>query len=100
MRFWLARNSEVPIREQIVTQITLGILSGDLKPGERIPSLADLARRFKVHQNTISPAFRLLEKEGWLELRSGSGVFVRAEKPESISTAVALYRAIHGSART
>jgi DNA-binding transcriptional regulator YhcF (GntR family) len=92
MRFWLTRNSEVPIREQVVTQITLGILSGDLEPGERLPSLAELARRFKLHQNTISPAYRQLEKEGWLELRSGSGVYVRARKPESISNGVALYR--------
>jgi DNA-binding transcriptional regulator YhcF (GntR family) len=92
MQFWLARNSDVSIREQIVTQITLGILSGDLKPGERMPSLADLARRFELHQNTISPAYRQLEKEGWLELRSGSGVYVRAEQPDSISTPVALYR--------
>jgi DNA-binding transcriptional regulator YhcF (GntR family) len=91
MRFWLARNSEVPIREQIVTQITLGILSGDLEPGERLPSLAELARRFKLHQNTISPAYRQLEKEGWLELRSGSGVYVRARKPESVTNGIALY---------
>lgn len=91
MRFWLARNSEVPIREQVVTQITLGILSGDLKPGERLPSLAELARRFKLHQNTISPAYRQLERGGWLELRSGSGVYVRDRKPESISNVVALY---------
>ena len=86
MRFWLARNSEVPIREQVVTQITLGILSGDLKPGERLPSLGELARRFKLHQNTISAAYRQLEREGWLELKSGSGVYVRDRKPESSAT--------------
>ena len=38
MRFWFARNSDVPIREQLVTQVVLGILSDDLHPGERLPS--------------------------------------------------------------
>src|SRR3954469_3710708 len=76
MRFWLARNSEVPIREQLVTQITLGILSGDLEAGRRLPSTRELARRFRVHANTVSAAYRQLETEKWLESRHGSGVFV------------------------
>src|ERR1051325_7478672 len=76
MRFWLARNSEVPIREQLVTQITLGILSGDLEPGRRLPSTRELARRFRVHANTVSAAYRQMEEDGLLESRRGSGVYV------------------------
>src|SRR3954467_303418 len=76
MRFWLARNSEVPIREQLVTQITLGILSGDLPAGHKLPSTRELARRFRVHANTVSAAYRQLEDEGLLESRRGSGVYV------------------------
>jgi DNA-binding transcriptional regulator YhcF (GntR family) len=63
MRFWFARNSEVPIREQIVTQIVLGILCDDLKPGQRLPSTRELARRFHLHPNTISAVYRQLERE-------------------------------------
>src|SRR6476619_3877660 len=81
MRFWLVRNSEVPIREQLVTQIVLGILSGDLEAGRRLPSTRELARRFRVHANTVSAAYRQLEDEKWLESRHGSGVFVRHKKP-------------------
>jgi len=81
MKFWFSRDSEVSIREQFVKQVVLGILSGDLQPGERLPSLRDLARRFKLHQNTLSAAYRRLEQDGWLELRRGSGVYVRPEKP-------------------
>lgn len=77
MRFWLSHAGEVPIREQLVTQIALAILSEDLKPGMRLPSTRDLARRFRVHANTVSAAYRDLEKDGWLELRRGSGVYVR-----------------------
>jgi len=37
MRFWLTRGSDVIIREQIESQVSLGVLSGDLAPGERMP---------------------------------------------------------------
>lgn len=77
MRLWLSKNSEVPIREQLVTQIILGITSGDLAPGARLPSTRELARRFRVHANTVSSAYRELTERGWIELRSGSGVYVR-----------------------
>jgi DNA-binding transcriptional regulator YhcF (GntR family) len=83
MRFWLARHSEVPIREQLVTQIVLGILSDDLRPGRRLPSTRELARRFHVHANTISAAYRQLERERWVEFRRGSGVYIRRSKPDA-----------------
>jgi DNA-binding transcriptional regulator YhcF (GntR family) len=83
MRFWLARNSEVPIREQLVTQITLGILSGDLEPGRKLPSTRELARRFRVHANTVSAAYRQMEEDGLLESRRGSGVYVTDPAKES-----------------
>jgi DNA-binding transcriptional regulator YhcF (GntR family) len=67
MQFWFARRSEVLIREQLVTQVVLGILSDDLAPGERLPSTRELARRFDVHPNTVSAGYRQLEREsaGW-----------------------------------
>jgi DNA-binding transcriptional regulator YhcF (GntR family) len=81
MRFWFIHSGEVSIREQIVTQITLGILSEELAPGERLPSTRELARRFHLHANTVSAAYRQLESEGWVESRRGSGVFVRIHRP-------------------
>src|SRR3954470_4695569 len=96
MRFWLARNSEVPIREQLVTQITLGILSGDLEPGRRLPSTRELARRFRVHANTVSAAYKQLEDEGLLESRHGSGVYVTDPATE---TATSKKRGTRKSAR-
>ena len=85
MRLWFAPSSEVPIYRQMVTQITLAILSGELRPGDRLPSTRDLARRFGLHPNTISAGYRQLEREGWTELRRGSGVYVRgtAHSPRS-----------------
>ncbi|HEV2799896.1 MAG TPA: GntR family transcriptional regulator [Pyrinomonadaceae bacterium] len=77
MRLWLSKNSEVPIREQLTTQIMLGVTSGDLKAGQRLPSTRELARRFRIHANTVSAAYGELERRGWLESRKGSGVYVR-----------------------
>jgi len=91
MRFWFARNSDVPIREQIVTQVVLGILCGDLEPGERLPSTRELARRFHLHPNTISAAYRQLQRDLWVELRRGSGAYIRERRPNApVSSAIAL----------
>ena len=91
MRFWLSHRSEVPLREQLVTQIVLGILSHDLRPGARLPSTRELARRYKVHPNTVSAAYRQLEQERWVKSRRGSGVFVRQANGErKLSVEIAL----------
>ncbi len=86
MQFWFARGSEVSIREQLVTQVVLGILSDDLAAGQRLPSTRDLARRFHLHPNTISAGYRQLQRDRWVEFRRGSGVYVRASKPETASS--------------
>src|SRR5687767_12249701 len=90
MRLWLSKNSEVPIREQLITQITLGIVSNDLKPSERLPSTRDLARRYSIHANTVSAAYRELARRGWVEFRKGSGVYVRARTDEPLENGLAL----------
>ncbi len=76
MRLWFAPNAEVPLYRQLVTQVQLAILSGDLRPGDRLPSTRELARRFAIHPNTVSAGYRELERDGWTELRHGSGVYV------------------------
>ncbi len=77
MRLWLSKNSAASLREQLGTQLTLGVISGDLKPGEKLPSVRELARRYAIHSNTVSAAYRDVEARGWLEVRKGSGVYVR-----------------------
>lgn len=82
MRLWISKSSEVPLREQLVTQIILGALSNDLKAGQRLPSTRELARRYKIHANTVSAAFRELSRRGWVEFRKGSGVYVKTRGAE------------------
>src|SRR5512133_1235909 len=101
MRLWLARGSEIPIREQVVTQVVLGILSDDLPPGARLPSTREIARRFRVHANTVSAAYRELERDGWIESRRGSGVYVRRKRPQKrLSADLELDRLIAGFLRS
>ncbi len=80
MRFWLTKNSELPIHEQLVRQVLLGILSEDLPAGQKLPSVRALARRHGIHANTVSAAYHDLLERGWLELRHGSGLFVRSPR--------------------
>lgn len=76
LRFWLSKSSEVPLREQLATQVILGIVSGELKPNQRLQSTRDLARRFSIHSNTVNAVYRDLANRGWVEFRKGSGVYV------------------------
>lgn len=77
VRLWFSPASEVPIYRQLATQVVLAILSGDLKPGDRLPSTRELARRFSIHPNTVSAGYRELTDQGWVDYRHGSGVYVK-----------------------
>jgi DNA-binding transcriptional regulator YhcF (GntR family) len=75
IRLWLSRGTAIPIKEQLSAQFVLGILSRRLAPGERLPSVRELARRLSLHPNTISAVYQDLVDRGWVSSRSG--VFVR-----------------------
>lgn len=77
------------MREQIITQISLGIVSKDLKAGDKLPSTRELARRFQIHPNTISAAYRELAERNLVEFKKGSGVYVR-ENSDNLSNIAAL----------
>ncbi len=86
MKIWISKNSEIPVREQLITQIKLGIAGGDLPTGEKLPSTREIARRFEIHANTVSNAYQHLCKKGWLEFKKGSGFFVCDAKNGDLET--------------
>src|ERR1700740_658617 len=90
MQLWFSPKSPVTLREQLVTQIILAILSDDLRPGQRLPSTRELARRFRLHPNTVSAGYRQLQRSNWVEFRKGSGIYVSAQKPPLPSDGVVL----------
>jgi len=90
MQLWFSRQSDISIRDQLGTQTVLAIVSGELEPGQRLPSTRELARRFRLHPNTVSAGYRQLEQSNWLEFRKGSGVYVRARQPKETDDRLAL----------
>jgi GntR family transcriptional regulator len=67
--------------EQIASALRLAIASGALAPGERLPSVRQLAIDVLVNPNTVGKVWRDLERDGVLESRPGDGVFVAAGAP-------------------
>jgi GntR family transcriptional regulator len=87
MEIILNRRGGVPVRDQLVTQLELRILDGTIPYGHRLPSVRALARRLKIHHNTVSAAYQDLTASGHVELRRGAGVFVRGKVPMTLGEA-------------
>lgn len=83
MRLSINRESPIPLHDQLVTQISLLIASGVLAPGQRLPSVRDLANRLDIHRNTVSAVYKTLEGHGVVTVKMGSGVRVIDLKRES-----------------
>lgn len=76
--------SKLSLYEQIQSQIKAQILSGDIKPGEMLPSIRTLAKEIKVSIITTKRAYEELEKEGFLETVQGKGTFVSEKNQDRI----------------
>ena len=72
MQIHVSKDSDVPIRQQIVEQIVFQITNEKLKPGQPLSSVRELARRLKIHHNTVSEAYQELVRRRWL-VRQGPG---------------------------
>ena len=68
-----------PIYTQLVEQITLKIVSGEYKIGEKLPSVRDLASEATVNPNTMQKALAELESEGLLFTERTNGKFVTSD---------------------
>ena len=71
----------VPIYRQIIQQIEYAILSGRVRPGDRLPTIRSLAVDLKTNPNTIARAYGELEILGILETQVGSGTYISEKKP-------------------
>ena len=73
-------NNSVPIYLQIVSEIKKQIVSGKLIPGERIPSVRELALTYKVNPNTMQKALIELEENGLIKTARTNGKFVTEDE--------------------
>jgi GntR family transcriptional regulator len=79
------RDAPVPPYRQIANALRERIVSGDIPPGRRIPSLVELEAEFEVARDTLRKATQVLKDEGFLETVKGMGLYVRPRDqwPES-----------------
>jgi GntR family transcriptional regulator len=82
-------HSGQPIYRQVIDQIRRQVMASQLREGEALPSVRDLAGQLRVNPMTISKAYSLLEMEGLLERRRGIGLFVAALRKDRASRAKA-----------
>ena len=74
--FLLNLQSKIPINEQIQNQILRFIEAGVLKPGDRLPSVRNLASENGINPNTVARAYSELEKNGYVYNLPKKGVYV------------------------
>jgi len=74
--------SGVPFYRQIIDQVKSAIATGMLEPGDRLPTVRQLAVDLSVNPNTVSRAYTELELTGLVETQLGSGTFVGQRRVE------------------
>ena len=77
-------DTHIPIYLQIIYNIKQSIVSGTLKPGDKLASVRDFAESLSVNPNTVQRAYQELEREGVSETKRGTGTFI-VEKQTLIS---------------
>ncbi|MBO4782151.1 MAG: GntR family transcriptional regulator [Lachnospiraceae bacterium] len=71
--------SDIPIYLQLRNQIVMGISSGELKAGEKLPTVRDLALEMGINTMTVSKAYQLLKTEGYIMTDRKNGARIRTE---------------------
>ena len=80
----ISNASDLPIYEQISSQIKALIMNGTLKEGELLPSIRVIAKELKVSVITTKRAYADLERDGFIEVVQGRGSFVSSRNLDFI----------------
>jgi GntR family transcriptional regulator len=72
-------NSGEPISHQVVSQIKWLVVSGKLQPGEKLPSIRELAKELRINPTTVTRIYSELSSDGVITLRQGQGAFVSTQ---------------------
>jgi len=79
----LDASSPVPLYLQICEQVRRLIALGAIRPGDRLPTIRDLAVQARVNRNTVARAVQHLESAGVVRTRVGQGTFVQPPQPDA-----------------
>lgn len=83
--------------KEVVSQISLLLEGGELKPGDKLLPDRELASRLQVSRNSVRDAIRLFEMMGLVDIRPGDGTFIRARKIADTIQPLAMFRAVDKS---
>ena len=84
MWFDVDPRSDVPIYQQLVDGVKEAVARGILAPGDKLPSVRELAGRIAINPNTIAKAYQEMEREGIIETLRGRGTFVAEVRTRGI----------------
>lgn len=79
MRLELDETSPLPLAEQIAAAVRRAVATGELAPGDRLPSGRDLAESSGVTLGTVQRGYRLLADDGLVVARVGRGTSIAAD---------------------
>src|SRR5919199_6914070 len=80
----------MPRYERIAAAIETALERGDLRPGDRLPTVRALARQLEVSSASVAVAYSLLERRGRLHARVGRGTFVPERASRALPRPVAM----------
>jgi GntR family transcriptional regulator len=80
--FKLNPSSGIPLYLQLMEQIKHAVETGALREGDQLPTIRKLAEDLVMNPNTVVRAYRELEHEGVLEIKHGSGAFIKESAAE------------------
>ena len=75
-------SSDIPIYLQLRNQIVQGISTGQLSPGEQLPTVRTLALEIGINSMTVSKAYQILKQEGYITTDRRSGARIRQSFPK------------------
>jgi GntR family transcriptional regulator len=104
MQFELDFRSGQPIYLQIADQIRQKVASGELKPGDQLPTVRQMATDLRINFNTVARAYRMLDEAGLISTQHGRGTYIWepdspqvAERLRHEGVEVLVKRFLHGA---
>jgi GntR family transcriptional regulator len=76
--------SGIPIYLQVVERIKERLASGQLRPGDQLPTVRSLAQELRVNFNTIARAYRLMDESGIISTQQGRGTYILEMPPPEL----------------
>ncbi len=68
--------SGIPVYVQLVEQVLTYLSSGNLKPGDQLPTVRQMASELRVNFNTVARAYRMLDEAGLISTQQGRGTYI------------------------